>query len=60
MSEIAASSTEQLLFIDSGVAEYQTLIDNLTELTEVIILDEQRDGIEQITESLQEYDDLAA
>ncbi|MEM8718332.1 MAG: DUF4347 domain-containing protein [Cyanobacteria bacterium P01_G01_bin.39] len=56
----AVDSTEQLLFIDSKIAEYQTLIDNLTELTEVIILDEQRDGIEQITESLQQYDDLAA
>ncbi|MEM8723512.1 MAG: DUF4347 domain-containing protein [Cyanobacteria bacterium P01_G01_bin.39] len=56
----AASSIEQLLFIDSKVAEYQTLINNLTELTEVIILDEQRDGILQITESLQEYDNLAA
>lgn len=50
----------QIVFIDSTVGDYQTLIDNLAQPTEVVILDSQRDGIIQITESLQQYDDLNA
>ena len=51
---------EQILFIDSTVRDYQKLINNLAQPTEVIVLDSQRDGIVQITESLQQYDDLNA
>ena len=53
-------SGNSILFIDSTIREYETLIDNITQATNIIILDAQRDGIVQITESLQQYDDLDA
>ncbi|MEG5051490.1 DUF4347 domain-containing protein, partial [Microcoleus sp. B13-B6] len=41
-----------LVFIDSNVENYQSLISGISPNAEVIILDETRDGIEQITERL--------
>ena len=54
------SQYNQILFIDSTVKDYQTLIDNLNRPSEVVILDSQRDGIVQITNSLSKYDSLDA
>ncbi len=56
------SSTQdsQVLFIDSAVEDYQSLIDNLSQPTDVVVLDSQRDGIFQITNYLSQYDDLNA
>ena len=51
---------DQLLFIDSAVENYQSLVDNLAEPAEVIILDSQQSGIVQITEHLNRYDDLSS
>lgn len=53
----SASSSSQILFIDSAVDDYQQLIDNLTQPTEVVVLDSNYDGIFQITESLSQYQD---
>jgi hypothetical protein len=41
-----------LVFIDSNVEDYQSLISGVSPNAEVIILDETLDGIEQITERL--------
>ncbi|HEY9837913.1 MAG TPA: DUF4347 domain-containing protein, partial [Vampirovibrionales bacterium] len=41
-----------LVFIDSGVSEQQTLLDALTPDTEVIQLEGDRDGIDQIIEAI--------
>ncbi len=41
-----------LVCIDSNVEDYQSLISGVSSNAEVIILDETRDGIEQITERL--------
>ncbi|MEG4230356.1 FG-GAP-like repeat-containing protein, partial [Microcoleus sp. N9_B2] len=41
-----------LVFIDSNVEDYQSLISGVSPNAEVIILDERLDGIEQITERL--------
>ncbi|MBD1810411.1 DUF4347 domain-containing protein, partial [Microcoleus sp. FACHB-DQ6] len=41
-----------LVFIDSNVEDYQSLINGVSPNAEVIILDETLDGIEQITERL--------
>ena len=41
-----------LVFIDSNVEDYQSLISGISPNAKVIILDETRDGIEQITERL--------
>jgi hypothetical protein len=54
------AKSAQILFIDSTVADYQTLIDNLTQPTDIVILDSRQDGILQITESLSKYDSLEA
>jgi hypothetical protein len=51
---------EQIIFIDSTVEDYQTLIDNFTQPTEVVILDSQRDGVVQITNYLSQYESLDA
>jgi len=50
----------QILFIDSAIEDYQTLIDNLAQSTEVVILDSQRDGVVQITDSISKYGSLDA
>ncbi|MEG4634862.1 DUF4347 domain-containing protein, partial [Microcoleus sp. AR_TQ3_B6] len=42
----------QLIFIDSSVEDYQSLINGVSPNAEVIILDEKLDGIEQITQRL--------
>jgi Domain of unknown function (DUF4347) len=46
-----------LVFIDSSVEGYQALIDGVMN-AEVILLDSSRDGIEQITEALQQYSEV--
>jgi Domain of unknown function (DUF4347) len=44
-----------LVFIDSTVADYQSLIAGLTPGAEAIVLEGNRDGVEQITEALANY-----
>ncbi len=62
-SEAAEQST-QLVVIDESVADYQQLIDGLVDNPEdrfeVLILDSERDGIEQITEMLSSREDISA
>lgn len=55
-----ANESLELVVIDSQVADIQTLIDNLSGITEVIILDEQTDGLQQISNSLSQYEDVKA
>ena len=52
------SSKRTVLFIDSNVTDYQTLITGVIAGTEVVILDAQQDGILQITEKLSQYCDI--
>ncbi|MEG3897932.1 DUF4347 domain-containing protein, partial [Microcoleus sp. SVA1_B6] len=49
---IRAKNVSTLVFIESNVEDYQSLISGVSPKAEVIILDEARDGIEQITERL--------
>ena len=42
-----------IVFIDSRVADYQSLIDALTEPAEVFVLDSESDGLDQIAARLQ-------
>jgi hypothetical protein len=48
----------ELVIIDSQIADSQTLIDNLSGAAEVIILDEQTNGLQQITNALSQYEDV--
>jgi Ca2+-binding RTX toxin-like protein len=45
--------TEDIVFIDSTVSDYQNLIAGIKSNTKVIILNSNEDGIEQITKNLQ-------
>ena len=62
----AEQQNHELVFIDNAVDNYQSLIDDLNaqsdsnRLIEVVVLDSQRDGIEQISSTLQQYEDLDA
>src|SRR4028119_746955 len=49
---IPKKNVSHLVFIDSNVEDYHNLISGVSPNAEVIILDETRDGIEQITERL--------
>ncbi|MBP6076106.1 MAG: DUF4347 domain-containing protein, partial [Nitrosomonas sp.] len=45
-------SEQSILFIDSGVADYQTLINGVKAGTQVVILNAEQDGVQQITDVL--------
>ena len=49
------SSSRMLVIIDPGVEEYQTLVNGTVDGADVVVLDGDRDGIEQITEILHQY-----
>jgi len=53
-------STKFLVFIDAAVDDYQSLVKGVVANTEVIVLDSQRDGVEQITEALRDRPTPAA
>ena len=44
--------SQEILFIDRGVEDYQNLVNGVRSGIAVVILDSKRDGIEQITEVL--------
>ncbi|WP_027403590.1 DUF4347 domain-containing protein, partial [Aphanizomenon flos-aquae] len=49
-----------LVFLDSNVADYQSLIQQAKPGTEVIIIDAQKDGIEQITQALAQREGITS
>ncbi|MDZ8226419.1 DUF4347 domain-containing protein [Nostoc sp. ChiVER01] len=51
-SVIPASYTHSLVFIDTAVADYQSLINGVISQTEIFVLDSTKNGVEQITEIL--------
>ena len=55
-----ADDTQQLVFIDSAVEDSQTLIDNISGATEVVVLDSSQDELVQISQHLDKYQDLDA
>ncbi len=44
--------SNNIVFIDANVEDYQTLIDGIEEGTEIVVLDTNGNGIEQITQTL--------
>ncbi len=50
----------ELVFIDTSVNDYQTLMAGISSNAEVILLDSTRDGLEQIAAILQDYTDIDA
>ncbi|NER22597.1 MAG: DUF4347 domain-containing protein [Symploca sp. SIO1C2] len=49
-----------IVFIDSGVDDYQSLVNGVVPEAEVIVLDSRQDGVEQITKVLKEQAGIAA
>ncbi len=62
----AEYQTRELVFVDTRVDDYEALVDSLVQSSdrshqiEVVILERERDGIEQISTALAAYDDLDA
>ena len=52
-SVVGNSTSKSIVFIDSGLHDYQTLVDGVHPGAEIIILDENGNGVEQITTKLQ-------
>ena len=51
---LSQASTKFLVFIDPAVDDYQSLVKGVVANADVIVLDSQRDGVEQITEALRD------
>ena len=65
-ASVAEEQTQEIVFVDEGVDNYQQLVDDLRNNAdtnrniEVVVLDRDQDGIEQISAVLQDRDDLDA
>ena len=57
MTDFSSAETSNLIFIDTNIDDYQSLIPN-TSNSEVILLDSGTNGIEQISSALERYDEL--
>ncbi len=64
--EVAAIVRHELVFVDTGIEGYERLLEDLESGApagrnlEVVLLDPERDGVAQITETLARYQDLDA
>ncbi|MDX2099435.1 MAG: DUF4347 domain-containing protein, partial [Leptolyngbyaceae cyanobacterium bins.59] len=58
LAELAMKFPNSVLFVDANVPNYEDLIQNIDSETQVVILDANRDGIEQITEALRELQEV--
>ncbi|WP_168565747.1 cadherin domain-containing protein [Crateriforma spongiae] len=58
--DLAQSSGEQIVFVDSSVSDYQTLIGDLAPETQVFVLDGDSDGVDQITRILDGLQDVGS
>ncbi len=54
------SSRREIVFLDTTVKDYQTLLAGIDSSAEVVLLDGQRDGVEQIAEALNGRTDIDA
>ena len=60
LSLTAPSDRKEIVFIDTRVEDYQTLIEGIDSNAEVILLNSTRDGVEQIAEALNGRTDIDA
>ncbi len=66
VDEVAVESRSELVFVDTGVEDYQRLVDDLRAASpdgrtvEVFLLDTERDGVEQISEILSDHQGVDA
>src|SRR4028119_864161 len=55
-----STMNKQIIFIDSSVQNYQNLIEGADANAKIVILDDKRSGIEQITQTLASESSLEA
>ena len=60
VDSLPSATSNEIVFIDSAVENYQTLLKGIDPSVEVIILDATRDGVEQIAEILSGRSDIDA
>lgn len=53
-------NTQEIIFVDSSINDYQTLLSGIDPNIEVVMLDAERDGVEQIAEILLGRSDISA
>ncbi|NEO37855.1 MAG: DUF4347 domain-containing protein [Moorea sp. SIOASIH] len=53
-----SKTSSTIVFIDSGVDDYQSLVNGTVPEAEVIVLDSTQDGVEEITKALQRRTDI--
>lgn len=56
----AAATGREIIFIDSSVADAQTLIDGIGRSAEIVLLSADQDGVEQISAALRDHSDVSA
>jgi hypothetical protein len=56
----ARSTDQQVVFVNSNVSDYQTLVAGLPQGTQVVILDSTKDGLAQIEQYLQQHQGVSA
>ncbi|MGB3187810.1 MAG: DUF4347 domain-containing protein, partial [Limnoraphis sp.] len=52
------NAPSSVIFVDSNIADYQSLVNSVEPETKIVVLDPNRNGVEQITEVLANYDNL--
>ncbi len=57
---VTASTDKQVVFINSNVSDYQTLVAGLPQGTQYVILDSSKDGLVQIEQYLQQHPGVSA
>ncbi|WP_162878181.1 DUF4347 domain-containing protein [Trinickia diaoshuihuensis] len=57
---VASAADKQVVFINSNVSDYQTLIAGLPQGTQYVILDSTKDGLAQIEQYLQQHPGVGA
>ena len=57
---LAQSADRQVVFVNSNVADYQTLTAGLPQGTQVVVLDSSKDGLAQIEQYLQQHPGVGA
>jgi hypothetical protein len=56
----ARTTDQQVVFVNSNVTDYQTLVAGLPQGTQVVILDSTKDGLAQIEQYLQQHQGVSA
>ena len=55
-----AAESSQIVFVDTGVEEYESMLSDFPNGAEVILLDADRDGVQQISDALASRSDISA